>query len=114
MTFWIISSLFVVAGGMLVVGKIANGNSRRKHLIGAGRTSTWEMAENQVRKISRIVQTDFGYGREVWALYERSAEIDRKLRAFQTGVLILPRPKVSELQEFCRSRHIELELMMIK
>jgi len=114
MSFWIVFILFTVAGGILIGGKVANGNRRRKHLIEAGRTSTWEMAENQARKISRIVQTDFGYGREVWALYETSAEIDRKLRAFKSGVLILPRPKVSDLQEFCRSQHIKLELMMIK
>jgi hypothetical protein len=114
MSFWIIFSLFVVAGGILVIGKVANGKRRRNHLIEAGRTSTLETVKSQAHKISRIIQTDFGYGREVWALHVTSAEIDRKLRAFQAGVLILPRPKVSDLQEFCQSRHIALELMMIK
>ena len=114
MGFWIVFSLFVVAGGILVVVKVGNANKRRKHLVEAGRTSTWEMAESRGQTISRIVQTDFGHGREVWVLYEASAEIDRKFRAFKTGVLILPRPEAPDLREFCRSRHIELEFMMIK
>ena len=114
MSFWIIFSVCVAAGGILVVVKLANGNRRRKHLIEAGRKSTWEMLKNQEQKISRVVQTDFGYGREVWVLYEPSAEMNRNLRAFQTGFLILPRPEASDLQEFCQSRSIKLELLMIK
>jgi hypothetical protein len=114
MTFVFFLLTLVVAGAVLICSKLVKARKRRIVLVRDGRVSTLEDIKHQHQNFSRLVQTDFGYGREVWAVASGSNEIDRRLRAFKTGVLIVPRPNHSDLQKFCQSHGIALDLMMIK
>lgn len=114
MNFAILIALLLVAGSALVLGKVFSARKRQNRLAQRGQISTWHDIEGQPDNFSKIVQTDFGYGREVWALSTGKDEIDLKLRAFKTGILIVPRPKLSDMEKFCQSRGIMLDLMMVK
>ena len=112
MNFRIFLFLVFVAGAVLIIGKLFSARKRRNLLVQIGRVSAWKDIEKQPDSFSKIVQTNFGYGKEVWVLTKGGDEIDLKLRCFKTGVLIVPRPKVSDLERFCQLRGIPLELMV--
>jgi hypothetical protein len=80
----------------------------------AGCVSTLAEIESKPQSFVSIVQTDFGYGREVWALKTESRETNLEHRTFKNGVLILPRPHFSELEKFCDFRGIKILQMLIK
>ncbi|MEI8042028.1 MAG: hypothetical protein WCL11_11505 [Verrucomicrobiota bacterium] len=114
MGFWIIASIVILAGGLLVGSKIARARKRRRYLRLQGRTATWESIKSQPQRFAKIIRIDFGYGREAWAVPTAQVAIDRSLRAFASGLVVVPRPKLSHLQTFCQAQNIPLELMMVK
>ena len=114
MNFGIFISLALIAGAALVFRKLLNARRRLALLLKLGRVSTWENIQKRPDNLVKIIRTDFGYGKEIWALPSQSAETDLKLRAFKTGVLIVPRPRSSDLHNFCQTRGISVDLMMIK
>jgi len=63
---------------------------------------------------TKIVRTDFGFGREVWAIGLDDDGIDPGMRAFKAGVLITPTPRLSDLAEFCRSHGLECVEMVVR
>ena len=104
----------MVAGAILVLGKLYSARKRRNLLIQRGQVSSWGEIEIKSERVNKIVQTDFGYGKEVWTFTAKANEIDLELRAFKTGNLVLPRPKLSDVENFCRSRGITIDLMIVK
>ena len=109
----IISILSVLCVGLFVV-KLLQGKSRRNRLLHAGRVSTWDDVEKLPKKVNRIVLTNFGYGKEVWALPDNANDVDLELRSFKTGVLVFPRPRLSEVDKFCRAHAINLTRTVVK
>src|SRR5580693_8727081 len=96
MSFYIFLSVLLVCGAILVFRKLIAARRRRNLLVQGGRVSTWQDIESRPERFVRLIRTDFGYGREVWALTTKTDQIDRQLRAFKSGILISPRPKPSE------------------
>ena len=109
----IISMLSVLCLGLFVV-KLLQGKSRRNRLMHAGRVSTWDDVEKLPKKVNRIVLTNFGYGKEVWALPDNANDVDLELRSFKTGALVFPRPRLSEVDQFCRAHTISLTRTVVK
>ena len=114
MKFAIFITLLLVAGIVLVLGKVFSARKRQSRLVQRGQVSTWQDIERHPDNFSKIVQTDFGHGKEVWALSTETDEINLKIRAFKTGILIVPRPKRSDLEKFCQSHGIAFNLKMVK
>jgi len=114
MNFYLFLLIILVAGAILVLGKLSVARKRQYVLAQKGRVSTWEDIKIQSDKFNKIVQTNFGYGGEVWVFTKESTEVDLKLRAFKAGVLIVPKPKTSDLKQFCQSRGIAFDLIMVK
>jgi hypothetical protein len=79
-----------------------------------GRTITWDQCKKHSDNLTKIVEINFGFGKEVWALKSMQVEVDLKLRAFANGVLIIPSPKLSDLTIFCQAHGITFDLMMAK
>lgn len=106
--------MIVVCGFAVIVRKYVRGLDRRRELERAGRVTDWLDLRKRPLPLEKIVQTDFGFGKEIWAIRTGGEEIDLSLSAFQSGLLIHPRPRHRELQEFCRSHQVELVQMRVK
>ena len=105
--------LFVLTGALLL-NNIFKARRRRIYLEQAGRLLTWNEVERRTQNFSRVVQTDFGYGKEVWAMSDNINEVDLGQRAFKTGFLIFPRPKDSDVHRYCKTYDIKLTQTLIK
>lgn len=114
MGIFILVLLVVICGAVLVFRNLFAARKRKDVLEHGGQVSTWREIQSHPDRFVKFVQTDFGYGREIWALSTAAHEIDLQLRAFKRGILIAPPPKLSELREFCQSRAMELDLVMVK
>ncbi len=107
-------SLLLVIGAFLLLAKQFRARERRDRLRQVGRVSTWQDVEIRRENFVKIVQTNFGYGKEVWAFVLEADQIDLTLRAFKTGVLILPRPKLHDVERFCQSHGIKFSQTLVK
>lgn len=107
---FIISALGVV----LILPKLSRARERRKLLIKANRLSSLEGVEKDAERFNRIFVTNFGYGKEVWAITGTTNEVDLKFQAFKNGVLMVPRPDDSSLKKFCLARGITLTRTLVK
>lgn len=112
---WILILLFVSSClATIFINGLRARNRRHSLLRQAGCVFTLAEIESKPQSFVSIVQTNFGYGREVWALKTESRETDLEHRTFKNGVLILPRPRSSELEIFCDLRGIKILQMLIK
>jgi len=103
-----------MCGAVLIFRKLSAARRRRIVLAQRGRVSSWEDIQSRPDGFVKFVQTDFGYGREIWLLSTPADEIDLELRAFKHAILIAPRPKLSELRKFCKLHGLGLDFMMVK
>jgi len=105
----------LIAGTMaLLLLERRRARERRRVLEQSGRVSTWEQLEREPSGVTQIVQADFGYGAEVWAFRGDVSRVKLGHRAFESGVLIVPRPKLAVLQEFCQLHAIAFVTMAVK
>ena len=111
------TSLFVsllALSGFVLFRKLVNASERRCRLEQAGQMSTWDNVERQAQFFVKIVQTDFGYGKEIWAFSDGGFQIDLELRAFKSGHLIHPSPKLPEVERYCEVNGISLTRTLVK
>jgi len=111
---WFILGIAAISGLMLVSAKILQAKRRRHCLVDADRVRSWNRVKQEPLLFKKIVSTDFGFGREVWAIGLGDDEIDPVLRAFRAGVLIAPAPRLSDIAEFCRFHGLECVEMVIR
>ena len=111
---WFILGLAAIGGLVLVAAKVLQAKRRRHCLLNAGRVRSWNRVTQEPLSITKIVRTDFGFGREVWAVGFGDDEIDPGLRAFRAGVLIRPAPRLSDLTQFCRSHGLECVEIVVR
>ena len=114
MNFNLLLLLILMCGAVLIFRKLSAARRRRIVLAQRGRVSSWEDIQSRPDGFVKFVQTDFGYGREIWLLSTPADEIDLELRAFKHAILIAPRPKLSELRKFCKLHGLGLDFMMVK
>ena len=111
-------NFIIVAVGILGLSLLVHyrlqSQKRRKLLEQAGRTSTWDLVKQHPENVGKIIQIDFGYGKEFWAIADKADDVDLGLRAFKSGVLILPRPSDRDVKDFCQSKGLELSLKLVK
>ena len=87
--------------------KIRRARRRYRRLVDDGRVRDWLTVTREPVAFEKIVLTDFGFGREIWAIPLAGEKVDHELHAFKGGVLIESPPRVAELISFCRSHGLE-------
>ena len=111
---WVVVALF--ATGLIAILWIKIGTARRRYcrLVRDCRVRSWTTIIEEPLAFGKIVRTDLGFGREIWAIPHDTVEIDHELRAFKGGILIQPAPRVTELVSFCQSHGLEFNQMAVK
>src|SRR5687768_9766977 len=92
----------------LLTRKLFVAKNRRDCLQKASRVFTWNEVERHPHDIAHIVQTNFAYGTELWVFAEEANDLDLRLSAFKSAILILPRPSPTHVERFCREHGIKL------
>ena len=106
---WRLILITGIVFGLLMVAKGLRARSRRrKGLQQKGRVDSWTNATAKRTSIAKIVETNFGYGKEVWILGSAAEEIDFDSEAFKNGMWILPRPQSKKVSAFCITHSIPL------
>lgn len=99
---------------ILAINRIRNCNHRIESLYRGRRVVEWIEMESNHRVLDHVVEIDFGYGMEVWALYSADESIDIESRTFQCGVVIRPRPERKALIDYCESHGVILVQKRVK
>src|SRR5687767_12261583 len=92
----------VLLGLILVADKLIKSRRRRSRLSQRHQIASLEEAGGRVGTIAKVIETNFGFGRETWLVTD-SEEIDLETRCFKRGVLIWPRPPEKRSENFATS-----------
>jgi hypothetical protein len=111
-------SVILVSLGMAVIlgataVHVRKAIGRRSHLRRSGQLLNWVDFERNPGMVRQIIQTNFGYGREVWAIYGQEV-VDSHFRVFTNASLLLHAPAFPEVATFAEQRGIEAVRMLIK
>ena len=109
----IISFVLLGTGLVMAVQWVIQTRRRRTELLRRGQALSLDEFVAKGGEARSAIETDFGFGKEIWMLRE-SEEIDLRTRSFTHGTVIWPRPARAEVQRFCESRGMTLTWMMVK
>ena len=100
--------LFAVASLIMIATRLVVARRRLRALFRHGQVVAWKDRISTLTPETKVVHVDLGFGAEVWIVDAGNMAIDRSTRAFEKGVLIYPRPRMSVVQAACRNRGVEI------
>lgn len=111
---WIFLCILACGGIAIIIRKLIQGRRRRLLLLAGGKVCTWSDIISEPKQLKIIVETNFGFGKELWGIKSEASGLDLKPLSFKNGVLIVLRPHSTEVKEFCRAQGIKYERRITK
>jgi hypothetical protein len=95
---WLLLLIILGCLGIIFAKGLLNKKRRLEWLKGNGRILAWEGVKKDFEFYDQIIQINFGFGKEFWALKSGSAQTDHQHKVFKNGMLIFPAPHLLKLK----------------